>query len=91
MGLAVGLSLQGSLSNFAGGMLIIMFKPFRVGDTIEAQGVLGTVSEIQIFVTKLINEQSNYFCAEWFFVEWYDYQLFIARISKSRFDAFDFL
>ena len=55
MGLAVGLSLQGSLSNFAGGMLIIMFKPFRVGDTIEAQGVIGTVSEIQIFVTKLIN------------------------------------
>lgn len=54
MGLAVGLSLQGSLSNFAGGMLIIMFKPFRVGDTIEAQNVTGTVSEIQIFVTKLI-------------------------------------
>ncbi len=53
-GLAVGLSLQGSLSNFAGGMLIILFKPFRVGDTIEAQGVSGTVSEIQIFVTKLI-------------------------------------
>lgn len=54
MGLAVGLSLQGSLSNFAGGMLIILFKPFRVGDSIEAQGVAGTVSEIQIFVTKLI-------------------------------------
>jgi small conductance mechanosensitive channel len=54
MGLAVGLSLQGSLSNFAGGMLIILFKPFRVNDTIEAQGVTGTVSEIQIFVTKLI-------------------------------------
>ena len=54
MGLAVGLSLQGSLSNFAGGMLIILFKPFKVGDTIEAQGVVGTVSEIQIFVTKLI-------------------------------------
>lgn len=53
-GLAVGLSLQGSLSNFAGGMLIIMFKPFRVGDTIEAQNVTGTVLEIQIFVTKLI-------------------------------------
>ena len=53
MGLAVGLSLQGSLSNFAGGMLIILFKPFRVGDFIEAQGVSGTVLEIQIFVTKL--------------------------------------
>ena len=54
IGLAVGLSLQGSLSNFAGGMLIILFKPFRVGDTIEAQGAIGTVSEIQIFVTKVI-------------------------------------
>jgi small-conductance mechanosensitive channel len=40
MGLAIGLSLQGSLSNFAGGMLIIIFKPFKVGHTIEAQGVL---------------------------------------------------
>ncbi len=54
IGLAVGLSLQGSLSNFAGGMLIILFKPFRVGDSIEAQNVAGTVSEIQIFVTKLV-------------------------------------
>jgi small conductance mechanosensitive channel len=53
-GLAIGLSLQGSLSNFAGGILIILFKPFEVGDSIEAQGVSGTVSEIQIFVTKLI-------------------------------------
>ncbi len=53
-GLAISLSLQGSLSNFAGGMLIILFKPFRVGDDIEAQGVSGTVAEIQIFVTKLI-------------------------------------
>lgn len=54
MGLAVGLSLQGSLSNFAGGMLIIVFKPFKVGDTIEAQGVIATVVEIQIFVTKML-------------------------------------
>jgi len=58
-GLAVGMSLQGSLSNFAGGMLIILFKPFRVGDTIEAQGVIGTVSEIQIFVTKLISANNQ--------------------------------
>lgn len=58
-GLAVGLSLQGSLSNFAGGMLIILFKPFRVGDTIEAQGVIGTVSEIQIFVTKIITANNQ--------------------------------
>lgn len=59
MGLAVGLSLQGSLSNFAGGMLIILFKPFKVGDTIEAQGITATVSEIQIFVTKLINANNQ--------------------------------
>jgi len=58
-GLAVGLSLQGSLSNFAGGMLIILFKPFRVGHTIEAQGVIGTVCEIQIFVTKLVNANNQ--------------------------------
>ncbi|MBK0370273.1 mechanosensitive ion channel family protein [Flavobacterium agrisoli] len=54
IGLAVGLSLQGSLSNLAGGVLIIVFKPFRDGDLIEAQGITGTVSEIQLFVTKLI-------------------------------------
>lgn len=59
MGLAVGLSLQGSLSNFAGGMLIIVFKPFKVGDVIEAQGSIGTVNEIQIFVTKLINANNQ--------------------------------
>jgi small conductance mechanosensitive channel len=59
MGLAVGLSLQGSLSNFAGGMLIILFKPFKVGHTIEAQGVLATVAEIQIFVTKLITANNQ--------------------------------
>lgn len=59
MGLAIGLSLQGSLSNFAGGMLIIVFKPFKVGHTIEAQGVFATVSEIQIFVTKLITPNNQ--------------------------------
>lgn len=52
-GLAVGLALQGSLSNFAGGVLIILLKPFKVGDFIEAQGVSGTVSEISIFYTHL--------------------------------------
>lgn len=59
MGLAVGLSLQGSLSNFAGGMLIIVFKPFKVGDTIESQGVIATVSEIQIFVTKMLTANNQ--------------------------------
>lgn len=58
-GLAIGLSLQGSLSNFAGGMLIILFKPFRVGDYIEAQHVSGTVQEIQIFVTKLLTANNQ--------------------------------
>ncbi|NMH23910.1 mechanosensitive ion channel family protein [Flavobacterium solisilvae] len=58
-GLAVGLSLQGSLSNFAGGVLIILFKPFRVGDSIEAQGVAGTVNEIQIFTTKLLTSNNQ--------------------------------
>lgn len=53
-GLAVGLSLQGSLSNFAGGILIILFKPFKVGDTIEVQGEQGKVAEILIFSTKMI-------------------------------------
>ncbi|WP_340200365.1 mechanosensitive ion channel family protein [Ascidiimonas sp. W6] len=52
-GLAVGLALQGSLSNFAGGVLIMIFKPFKVGQLIEAQGELGVVKEIQIFTTKL--------------------------------------
>jgi len=52
-GLAVGLALQGSLANFAGGVLILFFKPFKVGDLIEAQGYLGKVKEIQIFNTML--------------------------------------
>jgi small conductance mechanosensitive channel len=52
-GLAVGLALQGSLANFAGGVLILIFKPFKVGDFISAQGVDGTVKEISIFTTKL--------------------------------------
>jgi small conductance mechanosensitive channel len=52
-GLAIGLALQGSLANFAGGVLILLFKPFKVGDFISAQGVEGTVKEISIFTTKL--------------------------------------
>ncbi len=52
-GLAIGLALQGSLANFAGGVLILLFKPYRVGDWIEAQGYAGTVQEIQIFNTIL--------------------------------------
>jgi len=52
-GLAIGLALQGSLANFAGGVLVLMFRPYKVGDVIEAQGVMGTVAEIQIFNTIL--------------------------------------
>jgi small conductance mechanosensitive channel len=50
-GLAVGLALQGSLDNFAGGVLILIFKPFKVGDVIDAQGYLGSVREISILYT----------------------------------------
>jgi small conductance mechanosensitive channel len=52
-GLAVGLALQGSLQNFAGGVIILLFKPYKVGDFIETQGYLGTVKEILIFHTTL--------------------------------------
>ncbi len=52
-GLAIGMALQGSLGNFAGGVLIMIFKPFKIGDFIEAQGETGTVKEIEIFTTKL--------------------------------------
>lgn len=52
-GLAVGLALQGSLANFAGGVLIMIFRPIKIGDLIEAQGEIGVVKEIEIFTTKL--------------------------------------
>jgi small conductance mechanosensitive channel len=52
-GLAIGLALQGSLGNFAGGVLIMIFKPIKIGDLIEAQGEMGVVKEIEIFTTKL--------------------------------------
>jgi len=52
-GLAVGMALSGTLQNFAGGVIILLFKPFKVGDVIEAMGYIGSVKEIQIFVTIL--------------------------------------
>ncbi len=58
-GLAIGMALQGSLSNFAGGVLILLFKPYKVGDLIEAQGYTGTVDDIQIFTTKLKTAQGR--------------------------------
>jgi small conductance mechanosensitive channel len=57
-GLAVGMALSGTLQNFAGGVIILLFKPFRVGDVIEGQGQQGTVKEIQIFNT-IINTFDN--------------------------------
>jgi len=58
-GLAIGLALQGSLANFAGGVLVMIFKPYKVGDLIESQGHLGVVKEVQIFNTILTNPQSK--------------------------------
>ena len=52
-GVAIGMALSGNLQNFAGGLIILLFKPYKVGDWIEAQGVQGRVSEIQIFHTIL--------------------------------------
>ncbi|MFY0644624.1 MAG: mechanosensitive ion channel [Bacteroidia bacterium] len=58
-GLAVGLALQGSLANFAGGVLILIFKPFKVGDLIQTQGELGNVKTITIFNTILTTPKGN--------------------------------
>jgi len=52
-GLAVGLALQGSLSNFAAGVLIVVFRPYRVGDFVEAAGISGSVEQVQILTTVL--------------------------------------
>jgi len=52
-GLAIGLALQGSLANFAAGVLMIIFKPFKVGDFIDGAGATGTVEKIEIFTTQL--------------------------------------
>ncbi len=58
-GLAVGMALQGSLGNFAGGVLLMIFKPFKVGDLIEAQGFTGVVQELQIFATVLATPENK--------------------------------
>ena len=59
VGLAVGLALQGSLANFAGSVLILVFKPFKVGDIIQAQGQIGMVKEIQTFNTTLLSPDNK--------------------------------
>ena len=58
-GLAIGMALQGSLANFAGGVLIMIFKPIKIGDLIEAQGIVGVVKEIEIFTTKLSTPENK--------------------------------
>jgi len=55
VGLAVGMALSGTLQNFAGGVIILVFKPFKVGDLLEAQGYLGVVKEIQLFNTIVLS------------------------------------
>ncbi len=57
-GVAVGMALSGNLQNFAGGLVILLFKPYRIGEWIECQGVAGTVKEIQIFHT-ILNTADN--------------------------------
>ena len=58
-GVAIGLALQGSLSNFAGGLMILFFRPFKVGDYIEAAGESGTVAEISVVYTELLTPDNK--------------------------------
>lgn len=58
-GVAIGMALSGNLQNFAGGLVILLFRPFKVGDFIESQGVSGTVKEIQIFHTILTSPENK--------------------------------
>jgi small conductance mechanosensitive channel len=58
-GLAVGMALSGTLQNFAGGVMILIFKPYKIGDLITAQGHTGVVKEIQIFVTTLLTPENK--------------------------------
>jgi small conductance mechanosensitive channel len=58
-GLAIGLALQGSLANFAAGFLMIIFRPFKVGDYIEGAGVAGTVENVQVFTTQLLTPDNK--------------------------------
>ena len=58
-GVAIGMALSGNLQNFAGGLVILLFKPYRVGEWIECQGVSGTVKEIQIFHTILLTADNK--------------------------------
>lgn len=59
-GVAVGLALQGALSNLAGGIMLVLFKPFRVGDYVDAAGVSGTVKEVSLFYTVIITTDNRH-------------------------------
>ena len=59
LGLAIGLAVQGGLSNIAGGIMIVLFRPFKVGDTINTQGYVGTVTDISLFYTTLDTPDNN--------------------------------
>ncbi len=61
-GVALGLALQGSLSNFAGGVMLLIFKPFKVGDFVESAGVSGTVEAITIFYTYVVTGDNKHVC-----------------------------
>ena len=58
-GMAIGMALSGTLQNFAGGVMVLLFKPYKVGDFIEAQGYAGTVKEIQIFNTIILTNDAQ--------------------------------
>lgn len=58
-GAAIGLALQGALSNFAGGIMLMVFKPFKIGDYVEAAGAAGTVQEVMLFYTVLITPDNK--------------------------------
>ncbi len=76
-GLAIGLALKDSLGNFASGVMIILFRPFKVGDVINAAGVTGSVEEVSIFNTIMItpdNQKND--CTKWSYYKrfYYKYQ-----------------
>lgn len=58
MGLAIGLALQGTLSNLAAGIMIVLFRPFRVGDRVESAGIAGTIQEINLFYSELDSDDN---------------------------------
>src|SRR5688572_33500594 len=58
-GLAIGAALNGSLGNLAGGVMLMIYKPFKVGDLIEAQGMIGVVQELGIFNTTLLSPENK--------------------------------